>query len=263
MHLTLLQYLLGALSGVFVGFSLGLTGGGGSIFAVPLIVYLVGVTDPHLAIGTTTVAVAANAAINAISNARTRMVKWSCASVFAPCGVLGTVLGSTVGKSVDGQKLLFLFALLMLGVALFLVQRRHGVGEPSVKLHRHNAAKLAVIGLLTGYLSGFFGIGGGFLIVPGLILATGMPMVYAIGTSLVSVACFSAATAVSYAVSGWVDWTLALVFIAGGTAGGMQGAHLAGRLSARRGALNVIFASVMVVVAVYMLYRSGNALGLL
>src|ERR1700761_4123223 len=112
MHQALVQYGLGAASGVFVGFTLGLVGGGGSILAVPLIVYLVGVSDPHLAIGTSAVAVAANAAINLVTHARAGTVKWRCASLFALSGVVGAFIGSTIGKAIDGQKLLFLFALL-------------------------------------------------------------------------------------------------------------------------------------------------------
>src|SRR5579872_6561924 len=101
MPINLVQYALGAVSGVFVGFSLGLVGGGGSILAVPLIVYVVGVLDPHVAIGTTAVAVAVNAGINFSIHARKRMVKWRCASLFAAAGTMGAFLGSTLGKSVD------------------------------------------------------------------------------------------------------------------------------------------------------------------
>jgi len=259
MHLTTIQYALGALSGVFVGFSLGLVGGGGSILAVPFIVYLVGVSDPHLAIGTTAVAVAANALVNLITHARNGMVKWRCAGVFAVAGVLGAYLGSTLGKAIEGQKLLFLFALLMLAVGALMLRRRGGAGDPDVRLDGGNAPKLAGMGLVTGGLSGFFGIGGGFLIVPGLMLATGMPIINAVGSSLVSVAAFGATTAANYARSGWVDWPLAALFIAGGVAGGLAGAALARHLATRRGALNTVFAGLIFVVAIYMLYRSSGA----
>src|ERR1700691_6032303 len=93
MTLSLLQYVLGGAAGSLVGFSLGLVGGGGSILAVPLIVYLVGVTNPHLAIGTTAVAVAANAAINLLSHAGKGKVKWRCAGTYAGAGVVGAFLG--------------------------------------------------------------------------------------------------------------------------------------------------------------------------
>ena len=142
MHLTLAQYLLGAVSGVCVGFSLGLVGGGGSILAVPLIVYLVGVSDPHLAIGTTAVAVAANAAINLLSHAGKGKVKWRCAMTYAAAGILGAFLGSTLGKAIDGQKLLFLFALLMMVVGVLLLRRRQETGDADVNLTRANAPKL-------------------------------------------------------------------------------------------------------------------------
>ena len=114
--LSLTQGALGLASGSLVGFSLGLVGGGGSILAVPLLVYLVGVSDPHAAIGTSAIAVAANAAANLANHARAGNVKWRCASVFAAAGVAGAFLGSTLGKIVEGQKLLALFAIVMMVV---------------------------------------------------------------------------------------------------------------------------------------------------
>lgn len=122
-----------------------------------------------------------------------------------------------------------------------------------------NAAKLVGAGLLTGLLSGFFGIGGGFLIVPGLMLATGMPIINAVGSSLLAVAAFGTTTAFSYAASGWVDWRLAAVFIAGGIAGGFGGARLAHQLAGRRGLLNTVFAWLVFAAAGYMLYRNHGA----
>ena len=113
------------------------------------------------------------------------------------------------------------------------------------------------IGLGAGALSGFFGIGGGFLIVPGLMLATGMPIINAVGSSLVGVTAFGLTTAANYAVSGLVDWTLALMFVIGGAAGGLIGASAARTLAARKsGGLHVVFASLIVLVACYMLVRT-------
>ena len=105
-----LQYILGALSGVLIGFTLGLVGGGGSILAVPLMVYVVGVKSPHLAIGTSALAVAANALAGLFNHAREKNVNWRCGGSFALAGVMGALGGSTLGKAFDGQKLLFLFA---------------------------------------------------------------------------------------------------------------------------------------------------------
>ena len=181
------QYLLGIFSGALVGFVLGLVGGGGSILSVPLMVYLVGVRSPHVAIGTSALAVAANAALGLFTHARIRNVKWRCAMVFAFSGVIGAAIGSTLGKAFDGQKLLFLFALVMIAVGVLMLRRRGHIGDPHVKLGHENAAKLVGYGAGSGLFSGFFGIGGGFLIVPGLIAATGMPMLYAVGSSLVAV----------------------------------------------------------------------------
>jgi uncharacterized membrane protein YfcA len=105
-------------------------------------------------------------------------------------------------------------------------------------------------------VSGFFGIGGGFLIVPGLILATGMPMLQAVGTSLVAVTAFGLTTSASYAAAGLVDWNLAGIFIVGGIAGSLLGARVGRGLAARRGLLAKLFAVLILAVAAYTLARS-------
>lgn len=263
MTLTAIQYLLGAGAGSIVGFSLGLVGGGGSILAVPLMVYLVGVTNPHVAIGTSALAVAANAGVNLIGHARSGNVKWRCAGLFATAGVVGAYFGSTLGKAFDGQKLLALFAVLMLVIAVLMLRGRSAEGDAAVVLNRGNAPKLIGSGGITGLLSGFFGIGGGFLIVPGLMASTRMPILYAVGSSLVAVTVFGLTTAFNYASSGLVDWALAGVLIAGGVVGGVLGGRLASRLSARKGMLNLVFAGLILVVAIYMLYQSTGAVGLI
>ena len=173
--LSLTQGALGLTSGSLVGFSLGLVGGGGSILAVPLLIYLVGVSDPHVAIGTSAIAVAANAAANLVNHARAGNVKWRCASVFAVAGLAGAFLGSTLGKIVEGQKLLALFAIVMMVVGALMLKGRSGMGNSSVRLNRENLPKLLASGLAAGALSGFFGIGGGFLIGPALIVAAEAP----------------------------------------------------------------------------------------
>ena len=259
--MTLLQIILGAIAGGAVGFTLGLIGGGGSILAVPLMVYLVGVDDPHVAIGTSALAVAANALIGLGNHARNHNVKWRCAATFAGAGVGGAWVGSVFGKAVDGQKLLALFALLMLVVAALMFRSRGREGDAGVVLNRANAPKLLAAGTATGLLSGFFGIGGGFLVVPGLVASTGMPMLFAVGSSLVAVAAFGLTTAASYATAGLIAWPLAAVFIGGGAIGSLAGTRLASRLAERKGALNLVFATLIVVVALYMLFRTAIALG--
>lgn len=260
MTFSLLQLVLGLASGSLVGFSLGLVGGGGSILAVPLMVYVVGVPSPHVAIGTSAVAVAANALASLVQHARKGTVKWPCAVVFAGSGAVGALLGSTLGKMMEGQKLLALFAILMLVVSALMLRGKSGESERLVRLDRGNLPRLVGIGGAAGLLSGFFGIGGGFLIVPGLMLATGMAILNAIGSSLVAVSSFGVTTAANYAVSGMVEWWLAAVFVAGGALGGFAGAKTAHRLAASRGTLNIVFSGIIAVVAVYMLIRSAGAL---
>ncbi|WP_398472865.1 TSUP family transporter, partial [Tardiphaga sp.] len=168
--ITMMQGVLGLGSGALVGFSLGLVGGGGSILAVPLMVYVVGVNNPHVAIGTSAIAVAANAAINLGNHARGGNVHWSCALVFATAGILGALGGSILGKQMDGQNLLAMFAILMLVIAVLMLKTRARIGAHRVAISSANTPALLGLGLVTGTLSGFFGIGGGFLIVPALML---------------------------------------------------------------------------------------------
>ena len=254
-----LQYLLGAISGSLVGFTLGLFGGGGSILAVPLMVYVVGVPVAHVAIGTSAFAVAANAATNLVTHARKGNVIWRCALMYTVAGVAGALLGSTLGKAMDGDKLLFLFAILMLVVGALMFRGRGNPGIPGATCNREKAPKVLGYGGLTGAFSGFFVIGGGFLIVPGLVASTGMPILHAIGSSLVAVTAFGLTTALSYAFSGLVDWPLAAVFIGGGVLGGLVGARVAGMMSSKKGLLNTAFAGLIVLVAIYMAAKTATA----
>jgi uncharacterized protein len=246
--------------GLIVGISLGAIGGGGSILAVPLLMYVVGVSDPHVAIGTSAFAVGVNALANLLGHWRRGNVKWPCAAAFAVAGVIGTVAGSHLGKNLDGQKLLFLFAFVMAAVGLAMLRPRSSAGDPSVRINPAIAARLLSVGLLTGLISGFFGIGGGFLIVPGIMLGSGMPILNAIGSSLFSVSAFGFTTAASYALSGLVDWSIALLLIAGGIVGGVVGAGISTRLAGRRRVLERTFAVVVLMIAVYVAIRSGMAL---
>ena len=256
----MLHEVLAVSSGSLVGFTLGLIGGGGSILAVPLLVYVVGVPSPHVAIGTSAIAVAASAAINLAGHARAQTVKWPCALVFAASGIVGAALGAQLGKMIDGARLLALFGVLMVVIGALMLKPRHGGSNPDVKLDAQSLTTLLPWliggGLVVGALSGFFGIGGGFIIVPGLIAATAMPLINAIGSSLVSVTAFGLTTAASYAWSGLVDWPLALTFIAGGAVGGLAGTRLARHLSGHKNALSRVFSGIVIAVGLYVIARS-------
>ncbi len=224
---------------------------------MPLLVYVVGVASPHAAIGTAAVAVTANAAAGLIGHARAGRVKWRCALVFALAGMVGAAVGAELGKAIDGKRLLVLFGLLMVGVGLSMLRRRRVAEAPDVRLTRDSAAillpRLLPIGLGVGLAAGFFGIGGGFLIVPGLIAATAMPLAYAVGTSLVVVTALGMTTAISYAASGLVAWELAALLVSGGAVGSVIGLLLGRRLAARKGLLEKLFAAVVIAVGVYII----------
>lgn len=254
-----LQDILALISGVFVGFSLGLIGGGGSILAVPLLLYVVGVEDTHIAIGTSAAAVAASALLNLVSHARADTVKWRCALLFAAFGVAGAAAGSTLGKMTDGDLLLGLFGAVMIIIGFAMLRKKPGGDDPDVRLTTETALRLsprlALGGLIVGGLSGFFGIGGGFLVVPGLVAATAMPILNAVGSSLVSVTAFGTTTAANYALDGLIDWRIATMFIIGGALGGIFGTLLARRLERRRGVLRMVFSAVVIGVGFYIVWQ--------
>lgn len=264
MAIPFLQGLLAVGAGSVVGLVLGLVGGGGSILAVPALVYLVGVPSPHVAIGTSAVAVGLNAGFGLLAHMRLGTVRWRCALVFAAAGILGASLGAAAGKAVDGQRLLAIFGLVMMVVALSMLRRPEASGAPDVRLTRVTAARLLPrligFGFGVGLLSGFFGIGGGFLIVPGLMMATGMPLVNAIGTSLVALTGFGLTTSASYAMSGLVDWRLALLLLSGGAFGSMLGATLGKRLSVHKTLLARIFAGLIMVIGISVFVRGMSRL---
>lgn len=256
LHLHPLAHLGRASAGALVGFVLGLVGGGGSVLAVPLMVYAIGVSNPHIAIGTSALAVAVNALLNLISHARANNVKWRCGGMYASAGIVGALAGSSLGKAFNGQSLLFLFALVMIGVGIAMLRGRGNPGDPGVECTIEKAPKVLGYGIITGLFSGFFGIGGGFLIVPGLVGSTGMPIVKAIGTSLVAVAAFGFTTAFNYTLSGLVDYPLAATFLFGGALGGLAGAQLGKALASRGDRLTTIFANMIFAVAGYMIART-------
>lgn len=252
------------LSGTAVGFVLALVGGGGSILAVPLLVYGVGVASPHVAIGTSAIAVAISALANMIAHWTAGNVRWPCAIVFSLAGVTGAFAGASAAKQIDGQNLLILFGILMIAIGALMLKRRAGGGDPAIRLTTTTARRLMPMlvgtGFAVGALAGFFGIGGGFLIVPGLMLATGMPLIYAIGTSLVAVVAFGAATAMSYAMSGLVDWRLAGLFIAGGLLGGLAGIATGRMIGSQDKVLRPAFAGIVILVGGYVCLRGALAL---
>jgi len=260
--LTLFQQLLAVISGLLVGFTLGLIGGGGSILAVPLLLYLVGYHNPHEVIGTTALAVALTAYLNLLPHWRAGNVRWQPAIAFAIPGVLGAAVGAQIGKIMPGKQLLFLFAVLMFVVAINMLRPVTSTAGKSARTGWAMLARTTPVGFIVGALAGFFGIGGGFLIVPGLMFAADLPLLNAIGSSLFSVGMFGTTTAITYAFSGLVNWLVALEYIGGGILGGLAGARLATHLGKQKKTLSRIFAGVIIVVAIYMLYVNLTAMHL-
>ena len=155
---------LSIISGIIVGFSLGLVGGGGSVLAVPLLLYVVGVKDAHTAIGTSALAIGIIAAINLISHRKKGNLKIKKGIAFAIPGVAGTLIGSQLGLWTPADNLLILFAAFMIAIGVLMIkkkatQKEITSGSSGLVLLKKN---LSLSGFSVGVLSGYFGIGGGF-----------------------------------------------------------------------------------------------------
>ncbi|MGC9123215.1 MAG: sulfite exporter TauE/SafE family protein [Thermoplasmata archaeon] len=255
--LSLIQIILSIISGLIVGFSLGLIGGGGSILAIPLLIYLVGYNHPHTVIGTTALAVGINAYLNLIPHARKNNVKFKPGIIFSIFGVFGVLLGAQLGLITPGKKLLFLFAIVMIIIAINMYRKKcpSNVNEKINK--KPNYYLLILYAFLVGFASGYFGIGGGFMIVPSLMYGAGLNILNAIGTSLLSVGTFGITTAIRYSISGKINIFITILYISGGIFGGWIGAHFAHRVP--RMLLTKIFAIIIIIVAIYMIYENATA----
>ncbi len=260
MTVTLMGLALAVVGGGLIGLLLSVFGGGGSVLATPLLLYVVGVRDPHVAIGTAAAAVAVNAAVGLARQGKAGRVKWPCALVFAAAGLAGSLTGAHFAKRMDGQHLLIWFAVAMGMVGLSMLRPQTGEGDPDVHLTPPLVLKLAPLGLIVGLAAGFFGIGGGFLIVPGLMAATGMTLANAAASSLVSVVLFGGATSLSYAASGLIDPVVFLALVAGGAVGAIAGGPLAKVLAGRAALARRLFAIMVLATAGYVAARASGFL---
>ncbi|MCP5424594.1 MAG: sulfite exporter TauE/SafE family protein [Gammaproteobacteria bacterium] len=266
---------MSGLFGLIVGFSLGLTGGGGSIFAVPLLVY--GLAVPvHQAVMLSLATVGSMSLVGAISHLRRGAADWKTGFIFGVAGIVGAPLGTWLGAKLSGAWLLTGFALLMLGVAtrLWLQASRHpeqtqvvratpadvaGTGphcrvDPTGHLRLSSRCLMVLIlsGVVTGVLAGLFGVGGGFLIVPALVLIVALPMQRAVATSLLIIAIISVGGVLSHLLAGQsLNGSMVIGFLGGGLLGMALGMALGRRLAGPL--LQRLFAVMMVSVAVFML----------
>lgn len=210
---------------VFIGVSLGLLGGGGSILAVPLLVYVVGM-DAKEAIATSLLVVGATSAVALIPHARAGRVRWRTGLVFGAAGMVGAYAGGRVAEFIPGTVLLVAFALMMLATAVAMIRGRRA---PSTPAHTElPVGRVLLDGVVVGLVTGLVGAGGGFLIVPALVLLGGMPMSAAVGTSLLVIAMKSFAGLAGYLASVEIDWPVALAITGAAVIGSLLGSRLSG-----------------------------------
>ncbi len=258
--------LAAAIFGTLIGAALGLLGGGGSILAVPALVY--GVNEPvKQAVTTSLFVVGISAAVAAIPRARAGQVRWPIAGIFGAAGIATAFLGAAVNHALSSRALLFGFTVLMIVVAVRMlageVTPRGSCALPDGRINWSRCVpKSVAAGMVVGFLTGLFGVGGGFVIVPALALFLGLEMPIAIGTSLVIIVINSAAGFAAHITRTSVDWPIALTFA--GTS--LVVAAVAGRFGTKVDAdrLRKWFAWLIIAVAVFVAIEAAvnpSALG--
>lgn len=234
--------------GFGIGLSLGLLGGGGSLLTVPALVYLMGQT-PQAAVTTSLAIVGANSIVGALFHSSYGRLDWKVAPVFGSAGMLVSYLSANISQQISPELLLVVFALLMLGIGLMLLFRR---AKDDDTVYRAKPLWLVFVsGAGVGLLTGILGVGGGFLVVPVLVMLVGLPVQMAVGTSLLIIAMNSIAGFLGHIRDGSMDWMITLVFTSAGLAGTFGGMKLSRRLSSSR--LQKAFAVFVIALAVFLL----------
>jgi uncharacterized protein len=236
--------------GFGIGLSLGLLGGGGPILTVPALVYLVG-QSPQAAVTTSLAIVGANSAIGAYFHNLTGACNWKVALVFGGAGMATAYLAAGLSDLFSPALLLVMFAVLMLLIAALMLLRREKTGAGDVCATRGWPAALAG-GAGVGLLTGVLGVGGGFLIVPALVMLVGLPMSQAVGTSLIIIAANSLAGLAGHLGTPGFDPALTLIFVPAGLAGTFTGSRLVHRIPAGR--LRQAFALFVAILALFLLH---------
>jgi len=216
-----------------MGFTLGLLGGGGSILAVPILVYLAHV-DEKVAIATSLLAVGATSIGAVIGHAKAGNVSWKIGIVFGAFSMGGAAIGGQIAKFIPGGVLLSIFAGFMLVTAVMMLRGKSDL-KPSAEAETHlPILKIGGLGLSVGALTGLVGAGGGFIVVPALVLLGGLSMRAAIGTSLMVIAMNTLAGFASFASYVPIDWSLALSFAGAAIVGSFAGAQVSHRIDANK-----------------------------
>lgn len=230
-----MHVFVAVLLGTAIGLSLGAIGGGGSILTVPMLVYIIG-QDAHTATATSLAVVGATALAGAIPHWRAGRVSLTTALPFGAAGIGGAFVGAWANHLLPGALILGLFGVLMLVVAARMFFSKRGPFKPNAPAASGWIRWVRIIGagLIVGVMTGFFGVGGGFLIVPALVLVLGLSMREAVGTSLVVIAINSASGLVAHLRYGGLDLATLGLFVVGGTLGALAGALVSGRLDEQR-----------------------------
>jgi uncharacterized membrane protein YfcA len=232
-----------------IGLSLGLLGGGGSILAVPLLVYVAGLPAKE-AIATSLLVVGATSAVGVLPHARAGRVRWRTGLVFGLAGMTGAYAGGRLAAYVPSAVLLTGFALMMLATAAAMIRgRRNRPDRPAP--HELPVLRVVVDGVVVGLVTGLVGAGGGFLVVPALALLGGLPMSVAVGTSLLVIAMKSFAGLAGYLSTVDINWGLAAAVTAAAVVGSLAGGRLVGRI--REDVLRRAFGWFVVVMGVFVL----------
>lgn len=260
-HLTFVQNLWALFGGLITGGLFTLVGGGGSGMAVPLLTTVVGLERVKVAMGTTAVSVAATALMSAWLKARRGQIDWQAALAFTIPGFAGVLLGSHLVNDFPSHLLLTGLGIIMLfNASLMVALSNDSHPQPHTRLQRFpHWTRLLPSGLGVGVLAGLFGMGGGFLALPSMVLG-GVSFNAAVGSSVISVGTLNVVSAVAYAFKGLVDWHVVIDYVSGGLFGSFVAMPLSQRLAARRRLTSLALAVMLTAISLYLIANNVRAL---
>lgn len=247
--------VIGYLLAILIGLSLGLLGGGGSILTVPILVYALEM-DPKVSIALSLAIVAMTSLIGVFGHYKNKNIDFKIAAIFGPVAMAGTFFGAKLSVFLSGQVQLILFSVIMLLASIFMIKnaRKSDQENKTESGKELNYPLIIIEGLIVGIVTGLVGVGGGFLIVPALVLLTGLPMKRAVGTSLLIISLKSFSGFAGYIGLVEIPWSFLGLFTLFSGAGILIGSYLVRFVSQRQ--LKSGFAVFLIFMGVYILYKN-------
>lgn len=243
--------VIGYILAFFIGGSLGLLGGGGSILTVPVLVYILNIPAKE-AVALSLAIVGFTSLIGSMGHLKAGNIDKKIALIFAPTAMIGTYLGTYIASFLTGQFQLLLFSIVMIAASYFMFKDKKEL--PEGHIHKTNIPLVIIVSVFVGILTGIVGVGGGFMIVPALVILADTPMKKAVGTSLVIISLNSLSGFIGYINKLTIDWQFLGIFTSLTAIGILVGSYAVKYISQRK--LKKIFAIFLIIMGILILYKN-------